>query len=241
MRGRQTYRQREKERKKEASERESARVEGTTWLIGASTGDVPLDVDFRSREGCVNPTPSPRARPLAAAAAPLPSHRVSPLARARSDVSRGRQRAALPIGADTPRGVEADFSRFGNARVSSAASVGPSAGHPPPRSRPRSLKSCACRERAECVARSVSDPRSSLRSPHSWRAQSVCVHASVVRSVRSLARSLIPPRLTLSFLPSSATEEYACSIYSPARTARSARRQPNILDSLRRRVASSSS
>lgn len=105
-------------------------------------------------------------------------------------MSRGRQRAALPIGADTPRGVEADFSRFGNARVSSAASVGPSAGHPPPRSRPRSLKSCACRERAECLRAPFGSALVSPLSSLVACAKRVCACVSrFVPFVRSLAHS----------------------------------------------------
>lgn len=55
-----------------------------------------------------------------------------------------RSAAALPIGADTPRGVEANFSPLGGARSSSAASVRPSAGHPPPRQSPVALIEAAC-------------------------------------------------------------------------------------------------
>lgn len=71
--------------------------------------------------------------------------------------------AALPIGADTPRGVETDFALLGSVRPFSVASVRPfgrlsvrssvrpSAGHPPSYSRQsRSLKSYA-RARAVCM------------------------------------------------------------------------------------------
>jgi len=54
-----------------------------------------------------------------------------------------RSATALPIGADTPRGVEADFSLLASVELgrfrplpSVPLSVRPSAGHPPPRSLP---------------------------------------------------------------------------------------------------------
>lgn len=103
---------------------EGAREGTTTWLIGATderaVGQrLPLDVDFRSREGCVNRSPSspllssssvcrclpPRASPPFRHPSPLPLLPPVPLSRRVA-----RSSAALPIGADTPRGVEADFS-----------------------------------------------------------------------------------------------------------------------------------
>lgn len=91
---------------------------------------------------------SPPLVPLHPSVTPLPSPSSHP-----SPLSRrvARSSAALPIGADTPRGVEADFSLFGTIRSSSDASVGPSAGHPPSCSRHTcSLKPRACMYTVRC-------------------------------------------------------------------------------------------
>lgn len=119
--------------------RRRTQAEGTTWLIGASTSGVFLDVDFRSRKGCVNPSllffclPPHTPLPFHHSSHPPPFSRVARLV------------MALLIGADPLRGVEADFGLLGSARPSSAVSIRPSAGHPPPRSRQsRSLKSRTC-------------------------------------------------------------------------------------------------
>lgn len=82
---------------------------------------------FRSGEGCVNPSPLSSSFPSLSPVVPLyptppfASPRPPPLPRRVA-----RSATALPIGADTPRGVEADLSPFGATRPFSAASVRPS-------------------------------------------------------------------------------------------------------------------
>lgn len=95
-----------------------------------------LDVDFSLGRGLRKSFPllSSSSPSLPLRASTLPSH-YSPLTRHRSLGRVARSATALPIGADTPRGVGADFSLLGGTRSSSVASVCPSvrpfAGHPP--------------------------------------------------------------------------------------------------------------
>lgn len=91
---------------------------------------VPLDVDFRlAREGCVNLLslllPSSLGITLSSSCTLSLSLSFPPLCLFYSLERVSRSDMALPIGADTPRGVEADSTRV-------ESFVRPSAGHPPP-------------------------------------------------------------------------------------------------------------